>query len=89
VELRDIVIGGLYSCYHPLEMWIRHGDGSLHELIDDLAPNKPFVVLEANDSLTEYCDIYQLKILTCDGIICWVDVGKTNSSIQEITDGLP
>lgn len=83
MELHQVRIGGLYSCYHPLEMWIRHG-GGLCQRVEDNDPDKPFVILEVDDQLLEHCEIYQIKILTCDGLLRWIDVSKKNTSIKEI-----
>jgi hypothetical protein len=87
MDIDSIKIGGLYSCYHPLEVWERCGGGNLSIRHEDMETNKPFVVLEVDDHLLEYCDIYQLKILTTDGLIYWIDVGKSNLSIQPVLCG--
>jgi len=83
MDIESINVGGLYSCYHPLELWEKCS-GNLSLRLEDMEANKPFVVLEIDDHLLEYCDIYQLKILTADGIVCWMDVGKSNVSIQPL-----
>jgi hypothetical protein len=84
--MREYSVGGLYSCNHRLELWKKSSSESyFSELIDDMAPNKPFVVLEVDCSKLDCYDIFQLKVLTSDGIVCWIDVGKTNTSIQSLT----
>ena len=85
--MADLMIGGLYSCCHLLETWERCGGGNLSIRLEDVESNKPFVVLEVDDHALEYCDIYQLKILTTDGLVCWIDVGKSNESIQPVSCG--
>lgn len=91
MEASDIIIGGLYSSYYSLDMWSKDNE-KYYYLIDEMAPNKPFVVLEVilevDTSLHKLYNRYKLKVLTCDGIVCWlwIDVGKMSDSIQSLTD---
>ena len=85
MDRQKIRIGGLYSCCYPLELWTRHGvNREFHQLMEDMSSNKPFAILEIDDKLLEHSNIYQLKILTEDGTIRWIDVDKTNSSIKPL-----
>lgn len=86
MEASDIIIGGLYFSYYPLDMWItsKDNEGYSH-LIDEMGPNKPFVALEVDTSSFKLSNMYHLKVLTCDGIVCWLLIDAGKSSIQPLT----
>ena len=71
--MADLTIGGLYSCPYALKLWSGFG-AIISHVIGEMEANQPFVVLEVRDNLVKFTDVYQLKILTTDGIICAIDI---------------